>query len=1124
MSRSDRLSARVRAPLSAGLSVVMVAGFASAPAPATASPAPGVDCTDGAEFESAALALALSCSHQVEITGQTSETSRAWALPSGQIQREISVAPVRVRQGDTWAPLDLTLEPRSDGTVAPRAHPDALTLSGGSTDNGTHELAVLGDGDGQVAMGWTGPLPLPTLDGNKATYAEVKPGVDLVVEATVKGVESFYVVKDRTAAAQVADLTVPITGQDVASHRLTTDGRLTLLGDDQKAVAYSSTPLMWDSRTDSTTGEPAHVLAMDSEAITRAATDTSAQAEPIEAAGVDLAITPDVEFLADPTTVYPVTIDPTLQLDDPTWDTWVREGTTTDLSTQQGLQIGAFAGNKARAFVNFDVSTLKGKHITDATVGFYNYASNSCSNINWEIWTVNGSNLDTRWTNQPTWKTKEATSSATKAGPSCTPASAAGMVYINGVNFFQRQADEQRNIGYMGVRGDETTAATTAASAKNFWSQNYTDTSKSPYAIITYKDAPALSQRGLALDNDDTQFSSSCVTGSGRPVVHTLTPQMWAKFTHATDTTVSADFEYTDLAGNPLGTESVNAVDITENAQAWIAADKLQSGGSYRWRVRGREDGTAYSSGYSPWCEFTVQSTFATPDPPASDSGDNYPSLTDPSTTISDLVAEANPANEIIPGLYDGIEEVAPDPNATYAAESSADEAESGYDTDTALTFAGPNTTNDLLTTAVTTPATATCPANVDPSTLDHSCTVAQDTASVQQESALTDEESAAENTAYAADPGAYAAVPEATTASVPVGGLGNVSLPGVCKRHGPGSWVVNRFWACYGTTYTDHFATVARSPSYDGSINYTVWRFARQAPRSGTWDYHVIVNVTSVSPSPGGRGLSKVRIRSKPAYCTDRNGNWLTCKSRLDPSSAPMKSGAWIKFNATANFAVSAGRSKERLVAIPWEISRPNQPVDHAETSYSPRVRCDQNLPENNTEGCVIPNLLPALVYRKSEFKTLANHIVAAQRSGLPGKSSGAMLEDWSGSNNRLTRLTSQYYRGLNGNRACKSGQRTTSGAPLGTSCDEYPPRSTYQGAYTVTPEANSPRWFRFCNITQPQNENVRSGRNGYSRCFIDKDDNIDGGNRLGVFYSSSDNGGQRLIDGDGYFIMIMA
>lgn len=95
-------------------------------------------------------------------------------------------------------------------------------------------------------MGWTGPLPEPELQGPKATYREVDPGVGLIVEATNAGVESFYVVKNRDAADEVAKLVVPIAGDDVADHERSTDGTVTLVDDSGEAVASTPPPLRTD--------------------------------------------------------------------------------------------------------------------------------------------------------------------------------------------------------------------------------------------------------------------------------------------------------------------------------------------------------------------------------------------------------------------------------------------------------------------------------------------------------------------------------------------------------------------------------------------------------------------------------------------------------------------------------------------------------------------------------------------------------------------------------------------------------------------------------------------------------------------------------------------------------------
>ena len=620
--------------IAAVLSVTLVTTMAQWPEQTAAQAAPAAQpaqqCSAAAATEAEAVEMAVACKRQVEITDATSQTSKASVLPSGTIRREISAAPVRVKQNDTWVPVDLDLVMRADGSVAPKAHPDNLTIAGARTPDGAqgadavHDLAVLGEGASRVAMGWSGALPKPTLDRNKATYADVRPGVDLIVEATPKGVESFYIVKNKAAAAHVTELTVPLSGTSVASHRRAKDGAVTLLDGNGKTVAYSPAPLMWDARTDAT-GAPKHVRAMGSKATARVA---SKSALATANAGVDLALTPDATFMADPATVYPVTIDPTLNLDNPTWDTWVREATTSDQSTSYALQIGAFTnGNVARSFVNWDISALKGKHITSATTGFYNYQSNSCTNIGWEIWSVTGSDTNTRWTNQPTWKTKEGASTATKAGPNACVA--AGTVYVNSTQYFQRQADEQRNIGYMGVRA---TDETNAASAKNFYSDNHTDATKAPFAIVDYQSFAVAS---LMSTNGD----SGCTTGVNRPAIATATPVLGVQIDDPEGTAVQSEMELATLAGTTIATTTSPIQASGTTFTTTVPSGQLTNGQSYKWRSRGT-DSTTWAP-WTTWCEFTVNVSLPIVDP--EDVNEPVPASLRDAVGVYDQLAEGNP-------------------------------------------------------------------------------------------------------------------------------------------------------------------------------------------------------------------------------------------------------------------------------------------------------------------------------------------------------------------------------------------------------------------------------------------------------------------------------------------------
>ncbi|BFU46170.1 hypothetical protein [Krasilnikovia sp. MM14-A1004] len=528
--------------------------------------------------------------------------------------------------------MDLTLTKQADGSVAPVAHPFDLTISGAATTTVDRELASVGSGDDRVAMGWTGALPEPVLNGNRATYAEVRPGVDLVIEATLSGVETFYVVKNRAAAKEVANLTVPVTGQTVASLRSGTDGDTTLLNAQGKPVATSPAPLMWDAQISPQSGEPARIRAVKSKVTGRKARKIGRGATAIDGAGADLTLTPDMSFFADPSTVYPVTVDPQINPFKTWGDAYIKEGTSSDHGGATDLQIGVVNGDRTRSLVTWDTSGLRGKQITSATVYFYNWWSPSCSARSWDIWTTGAFDGTVTWANPPIWRYKEATSTATKGySSSCGD----GWVTVSGTSFFDRAADEQQTKGYMGIRA---TSETDSYSFKQFRSRNAADASQVPYAVINYNSYATVTARAA----DTTQ---TCATGTARPTITTTTPGLFAQVSDPENSqTIWGEFEWWTAGGatkigsvvsNPVASGGITAVSVPAGAMA--------VGNAYAWRVR-TADGTGWGP-FSGFCEFridyeapTIQSKSTVPASPCV-TGTTRPAL---NTTAPTLTATAS--------------------------------------------------------------------------------------------------------------------------------------------------------------------------------------------------------------------------------------------------------------------------------------------------------------------------------------------------------------------------------------------------------------------------------------------------------------------------------------------------
>lgn len=210
------------------------------------------------------------------------------------------------------------------------------------------------------------------------------------------------------------------------------------------------------------------------------------------------------------------------------------------------------------------------------------------------------------------------------------------------------------------------------------------------------------------------------------------------------------------------------------------------------------------------------------------------------------------------------------------------------------------------------------------------------------------------------------------------------------------------------------------------------------------------------------------------------------------------------------------------------WHVESPFfMPSEPPFTPIAPQIRCDNAFSTDGNDsgdpvlniqqptigaGCVFPAIMPVMTYSKTGFyPTLAMHIEAAQNSGLPGRHPDGVP---------LTRLQDPVKKRLNGDTACPPSTVWT--RPDGKSCDEYPFRSTYQGAATAIPPGTArtfappntiwcemdPAWGVPTGVTGPT---------GWSSCMIPVTDNSPGGAALGSFYRSN-----RVLDGDQFRVQI--
>ncbi|WP_162249853.1 MULTISPECIES: RHS repeat-associated core domain-containing protein [unclassified Nocardioides] len=267
-----------------------------------------------------------------------------YANPDGTWTSEIASAPESVQdESGTWHDIDPSLV--QDGNrLAPKYGLSDVTVSAG----GDKVFATMTEDGKDLAWKWPTVLPEPILEGPSATYAGVAAdgAGDLVVTANDSGF-SYNVVlhEEPTAPVEVA---VPVI-TDGGVLKETSDGGLVVTTNDGKPVVSAPEPVMFDASANDE-GDPTNVATVD--------VDVAKSNGPASV----LTLLPDQDYLHDPDTVYPVTVDPTFDgihaINDPLYstDSWIQ---TPDFlngqDSSQELRVGSkdAGSHKARAFMHF---------------------------------------------------------------------------------------------------------------------------------------------------------------------------------------------------------------------------------------------------------------------------------------------------------------------------------------------------------------------------------------------------------------------------------------------------------------------------------------------------------------------------------------------------------------------------------------------------------------------------------------------------------------------------------------------------------------------------------------------------------------------------------------------------
>ena len=365
---------------------------------------------------STALATARASDSPVPVDAATTSYMTLVANPDGTFSARQDITPQRVKQNNAWVPVDATLAPAADGTLHTNATVVGITIS----DGGTGPLATEDDGNGhKLTFTWPGTLPTPTVSGSKATFSDVYPGIDLIMDARPTGLSDKLIVQDAEAAANPALKSISIgvagTGLTVSTASSGSIQAVTAAG---TPVFGSPTPLMWDSAQTqtATSTKAAKTNAPNSEP---SATTPHQAVVPESVQGNAIVLKPDQNMLTNASTVYPVTIDPTwTEIASAQLEMWsdktygIYDGTPVPWTNYDGtaVRVGNDGTATARSLLSFDETfanqlqpyypspTQIDMYVVKADLNLQRQLGSGCVNV--DVWRSNPFGTNSNWGNQ----------------------------------------------------------------------------------------------------------------------------------------------------------------------------------------------------------------------------------------------------------------------------------------------------------------------------------------------------------------------------------------------------------------------------------------------------------------------------------------------------------------------------------------------------------------------------------------------------------------------------------------------------------------------------------------------------------------------------------------------------
>ncbi|MGQ0629460.1 MAG: DNRLRE domain-containing protein [Sporichthyaceae bacterium] len=525
-----RLTRSVAAMTAAGLFATLAV---QAPAGANQTPtAPDseVAATQASSSVDPAAVQARESGERVEITVERGADSTTFINPDGTTTVEITEEPTRLQLDGRWVEIDPSLAPE-DGVLVPAATEADVKISDGRGDGTGEALATVVEGNKSLSLDWPTDLPAAQVAGGEATFDAGRTR-DVQVSATNGGF-NVHVILDKAPVTQPV-YRLPITARGVSLSK-TDSGSFVAKDASGVPVFWIARPVMWDATQEGLEAGPEQVVDVD------ATLDSDGDGRQV------LVLRPSMEFLSDPSTVYPVRVDPDVYTD----SSADRTTYVTTLDPLKGFPTASYLRvgytdtlMRNRTYIHHEIPDRPGT-VIDAKLRLYQYDTRSCTPSTLHIypvaekWRATDHDELTGPEAGVWWKTPDPTSSALKHRQpeiNTSSAYASSKAFAHGMSGCGN-ASEDINVTKIVRAWDEDVLAnnglalrandTNDAAYKAFCSKNVNPsgtacntTSRVPTLIVTYNTAPS-TVTGLSMSPP-----VSCLSGTTRTQISTTTPTL----------------------------------------------------------------------------------------------------------------------------------------------------------------------------------------------------------------------------------------------------------------------------------------------------------------------------------------------------------------------------------------------------------------------------------------------------------------------------------------------------------------------------------------------------------------------------------------------------------------------